>query len=456
MIATPYTGMIPGMISSLFKMSDFPIPGLSQAVRNALRLFVPSPQYCFSDTAGTTPAVQDGNVALWKEATGKALSASQATAGFQPKLRKGAKNWILNSTMQGAVAGSPGTAPTGFNYGAPSGVARNIVGLGTVELDGKLVEYVEVRFNGTAVASGEAFIDPVMPNVIQVALGQVWTYSTYLALTAGTLPTSFINVVERNASTGFITSTNTSTNTMNAAYQRYSVTRTLNQPTVALVSCGPRFSITSGQSYDFTIRIAAPQLELGVSTPSAYAPTSGAPASNGVGNWWLDFDGVQTRLDMSAVPIAGGAQGFVSAGVAVKTQTATTGYIYGQGSISSTAPIWASLYYSTGNSFINSAVRNDANFGQFPSSSSIANGVYTAQIDSLLKVRYNSVQGQTAVLPSAPITINTACIGALSRNGGRDSFYPGGLGVVALGQVDAVSPSELQRIESFISTRLPS
>lgn len=51
----------------------------------------------FSDSAGTTPAVQDGVVGYVRDASGGSFYASQSTTGYKPILRKGALNLLLNS-----------------------------------------------------------------------------------------------------------------------------------------------------------------------------------------------------------------------------------------------------------------------------------------------------------------------------------------------------------------------
>jgi len=59
-------------------------------------LFVASDAYCYSDSGGTTPATQDGVVGYWKDLIGS-NHATQGTTANKPILRKGAKNWLLNT-----------------------------------------------------------------------------------------------------------------------------------------------------------------------------------------------------------------------------------------------------------------------------------------------------------------------------------------------------------------------
>lgn len=553
----------------------FPIPGLSQAVRNALRLFVPSPQYCFSNTAGTTPAVQDGNVALWLDSAYKrtqmvngsltssagwavdqptsgavtfsasgvrinsangsyaaiqagwglntatkplvvgnmyrisfdaamtsgtisvtdsaattymnvvasgrydavviatsanfmikratatdgtisnlnitdlGIGASQATTGFQPKLRKGAKNWLLNSTMQGAVSGSPGTEPNNWLYSATAGITRQIVGIGSEIIAGVPTQYIDVRFFGTATAAGSCIFDPSTNGSIQAVSGQLWTFATYLRLIAGALPTSsVIGINERTSGGGVLDGTGLDvTALVNSTYQRFSVSRTLNQATTAMVTAQIRVnSVVVGQTIDFTLRIAAPQLELGVSTPSTYAPTSGSPSSNGVGNWWLDFDGVQTRMDFSSILYTNVANNFGVSGV-VPQRVSGLNTIYT--TTGSSNQRLGSHYISNGNAFQFS--RDDGGTGAgsthtgIPGAASVPALSSHRRIGSNIRYRANSniLLNQDTLVGATTVTAST--IG--HQLGG--SLFAGGNYGIGLGDVP-VSDSEIVSIERYI------
>jgi hypothetical protein len=166
-------------------------------------------------------------------------------------------NLVANSTMVGAIAGSPGTAPTTWAFNGVTGLTRTI-SLGTE--DG--LEYIDFRFQGVAT---QTFIT-ILPNSTSYSssAGQVYTFSGYIKLVSGSIPNLRLVQLD-NASNTYITSINpTSTLT------RYT------QTTPALpsgnVNIRPYFdtnALTIGQTYDFTIRIAQPQMELGayVTTP---------------------------------------------------------------------------------------------------------------------------------------------------------------------------------------------
>ena len=171
-------------------------------------------------------------------------------------------NSIRNSSMVGAVAGTPGTLPTIWNQSGGGGLTTTI-SLGTESG----LPYVDIRYNGTAT---QAFLELRFEanNGIAALNGQTWTMAQYIKAISGTIPVSQLAIIERNAASGFITQ-GSSSFLATSSLQRLTFTRTLaGGATVAFVQPLILFSLTVGVAYDFTIRIAAPQMELG-----AYATT---------------------------------------------------------------------------------------------------------------------------------------------------------------------------------------
>jgi hypothetical protein len=182
-------------------------------------------------------------------------------------------NSIRNSTMVGAVAGSPGTLPT--NYTASSGtlgLTRTIVGTGTESG----LTYLDVRFNGTASSTGNTRIAFESTTGIAALVGQSWSLTTYAKIVSSpNAPNSLaLFITERNsAGSGLIEGTSTIVPT--SSLQRFTFTRTNTAATCAFVEPLISFALTNGAAYDFTIRIAAPQMELGA-TASTFIPTTTA------------------------------------------------------------------------------------------------------------------------------------------------------------------------------------
>ena len=236
---------------------------------------------------GTGPAITftRASNATYFDANGTLQTAANDTPRFDHDPATGASrgllieeartNSIRNSQAGGAVAGSAGTGPSNWNVsGNANGLTRTI-SLGSANG----LSYVDVRFVGTATATVQNFFDPEGLTAITASSSQVWTHSAYVALIAGTVPDLQIGVREGLADGTFVTSGNlNAAPSLTASLQRFSHTRTLTDATTARVTPTIRVSISNGVAYDFTLRIAAPQLEQGAFATS-YIPTTSAAAT---------------------------------------------------------------------------------------------------------------------------------------------------------------------------------
>jgi hypothetical protein len=174
--------------------------------------------------------------------------------------------------MVGASA-SPSTFPT--NYGA----SGTVVGVG---IENGL-NYFDLRFSGTASLTSVDLFFPETTTGIPALTGQVWSQSVYLKFVSGTdLPNSnqiTALMFELNSSGVFVASAGANNSTITSTLTRYNLTATLaGGASTAFVRPIYRFPATIGQFYDFTIRVAAPQMEVG-GFASTWIPTSGATAT---------------------------------------------------------------------------------------------------------------------------------------------------------------------------------
>jgi len=189
-------------------------------------------------------------------------------------------NSLTNNTMVGAVAGTPGTLPTGwpFQSGGGLGLSVSIVGTGTESG----VAYLDWRISGTASAATAATISF---GRVSALTAQTWTTSSYLKLAAGSLSgvtLMTLDLIEETVASIFVTGSQVSITlptTNSLITQRPTASRTLTGgATVAQLRTNLTVSVSSGSTVDFTIRIGLPQLEQGAFATSVIA-TSTATAT---------------------------------------------------------------------------------------------------------------------------------------------------------------------------------
>jgi len=186
-------------------------------------------------------------------------------------------NSLRNNTMQGAVAGSPGTLPTYWGgIGAGLGtLAQTIVGTGTQNG----IEYIDIRYFGTASTTSFG-VQLESSTQIVAAPAQVWSSSLWFAIIGGS--TAGINsivqtIVERNISGAYLTQINgVDLRSSGSTITRSSVVGTLGNALTARVVSAVLFSFTIGGTVDITFRIGLPQMELGSGATSVIKTTATA------------------------------------------------------------------------------------------------------------------------------------------------------------------------------------
>jgi hypothetical protein len=180
-------------------------------------------------------------------------------------------NSIRNNTMVGAVAGTPGTAPTNWSVSA-GGLTQEIVAIGTENG----ITYIDLKLSGTA-TSNNIIVSFDTTTGIAALNGQTWTESIYIKQVAAVANANSYTLRMSMRDAGgaglaqfdvIIVPTTTLT--------RYTNTATLNNASTAFLVPQLRIGLTIGNSYDFTLRIGLPQLEQGAFATSVIPTTTAA------------------------------------------------------------------------------------------------------------------------------------------------------------------------------------
>lgn len=172
-------------------------------------------------------------------------------------------NQLRNGSMQGAVAGTPGTAPTNWVVGATGlTVQQSAVGIQNG------LDIIDYRLSGTTGATS-ATISFETSTGVDALSGQVWTESAFLAIVAGakTNITSLFFTVTENTAAGAFVANNDGADflaSLSPVLQRFSATRTLaGGGTVAKAWPRLRMAWSSAVAVDITLRIGRPMFHQG-------------------------------------------------------------------------------------------------------------------------------------------------------------------------------------------------
>ena len=194
------------------------------------------------------------------------LARTDLGASIEPA----ATNYIQNSIMAGAVAGTPGTIPAGWTVPASAnGLLRQVVGVGAT----RGLPHVDIRFSGTTTAESFVNIDLAGANYVPTLPGDAWSLSCSVALIAGSL--SGLNpALACRLRTAMFTAANGYIGELMANPTLDFSGGEVFQTQSATVSNGRfllpyfQFWYTSGSNIDFSVRVSVPQLErTGVTSP---------------------------------------------------------------------------------------------------------------------------------------------------------------------------------------------
>jgi hypothetical protein len=226
-------------------------------------------------------------------------------------------NSIRNNTMQDAVAGTPGTAPTNWLLPTPSnGLSRQIVGAGTENG----INYVDIKYSGTTSAPSLTALYWETTTGVAASSGQTWTNSVYVAVVGGStanITAVVVGMDENNSGGSFLVGGSTTFTPSSGALagKRYSHTRTLNNASTAFVWPYVFFSYASGAAIDITLRIGLPQLEQGAFATSVIPTTTTAltrsqdrAVVNTLAPWYNSVAGTIYAEFALTQPVSGGNQ----------------------------------------------------------------------------------------------------------------------------------------------------
>jgi hypothetical protein len=216
-------------------------------------------------------------------------------------------NEVPNPRCVGAVAGTPGTQPTGWTrIAAFSNLNCDVAGFG-VE-DG--IPYCDFRIYGTPnITAASSFLLFLSAGIAPATSGQVRTASYFVRVVAGSMSNvSFTRVMLNNGGSGSILGATFTPTTSALSTQRFFHTTTANAGTTS-VNSGIRVNYTILLPIDVTIRVGAPQQELGLFASTPVLPNVGAVAAStrGQDNFTSSFSslfptGVGTVLMSCMIP----------------------------------------------------------------------------------------------------------------------------------------------------------
>lgn len=295
----------------------FPTAALSQGVggdilslfRNGEDGFVFGPfdsfERLFLLSSGST-----GNVAANDDPVGLNLDRHSWNGASLTAIIAAATELIPNPNFSGAVAGTPGTRPTGWGgllqgaaNVAPASIALNTVG-GTSVID--------FAFAGTASSTGGqvGFFGPAGVSAIPVTPGKTYRASVQLALLSGTQgdnnSTAAFRIQFLDAAASNISNVDVTLGAISSSLQTYTIMGVA-PANAAFAYVGYRVGFTSASVYSWTVRISPPSFKLLPGNHALQATTTKRPLwKANSGKPYLNFDGTDDFVQQVYVPGAAG------------------------------------------------------------------------------------------------------------------------------------------------------
>ena len=305
--------------------------------------------FMYSDTIDPRITFQRSSIATYTDKHGVLQTAANNIARLDHNPVTGARlgllieesrtNSIRNNTMQGAVAGTPGTLPTNWQVSTSAGLTTNVIGSGTESG----VAYVDIQIVGTPTTT-QYVLNPETGGLIAAAIGQSWSSTAFLKQVAGSQTNiSSINLgwSEQNSVPAFLAFNQgvvTVTTTGSLASNRKTFSAAISQATAAFVR--PVLSLfVNLAAIDITLRIGLPQLEQGAFATSVIPTTTAA---------------VTRAADVASVNTL--SPWFNAVAGTLYTEATSTGYV-----LNTNFPLVASLDDGTNNNRITASQGSNTN-----------------------------------------------------------------------------------------------
>lgn len=351
-------------------------------------------------------------------------------------IEEGRTNSLANSSLTGAVAGTPGTAPTGWAFSTISGDTKSIA------LPASLNGFptINIAHSGTTANGATSLNDAfVASTVIAATPGQVWTGSVFwqatlddpafFGVTPPRLTVSFRDAGGLNLTATIVTITNRTT------LQRVTATGTAPANTAFVLMMIDSNTIANGVSYNFAYSISQPQLELGAFATSPIPTINAAVtrASDVVTVKTLPVFGSTYTLFASGTPNAPASYASNQGMVGVSDGTGNNRSILFRGSAGGSSSLLVQVGGVSQTSPGGAGTMNTGIFYKFSGSFAV-----NALADSL-----NGGAVQTAASNTLPPTITTIGIGQTAVGGAQWNGY---IPRVALWPTTRLSNAALQSI----------
>lgn len=193
-------------------------------------------------------------------------------------------NGVRNGMMAGAVAGSPGSLPDHWQFEPYAGIdSCEVVATGTVNG----LPFVDLRLSGTTTQASGVALRYDTGGVFAAGEGADVTFSCYVGLAGGSVAGTDVirhRLIEEgaDASPVHIHYLPDLRPVLETDFIRVAETRSVAGPATATLRPDLELTFGAGQTLDLTLRLAAPQIELGTaaSAPILSAGSLGTRAAD--------------------------------------------------------------------------------------------------------------------------------------------------------------------------------